>query len=57
MLILKNAEELNNLFMRNKDMNSLLNGQDRKLLNNLFDELSKENCSDIVHTFLTLQVI
>ncbi|VVC43188.1 Hypothetical protein CINCED_3A017688 [Cinara cedri] len=55
MFILKNAEELNNLFIRNKEMNVLLREQDRKTLYDLIDKLSKDNCSDIFLTFLALQ--
>lgn len=57
MFILKNAEELNSLFMRNKDVNVLLSEQDKNILYDLFEKLSKDNYSNIVQTFLTLQVI
>lgn len=57
MSVLKNAEELNKLFMRNKDMNKLLIEQDRNTLHNLINNLSEDNCSTSLQTFLALQVI
>jgi len=57
MFIFNNAEELNELFIRNKDMNILLNNEDRYTLNNLIKELSENNCSNLLQIFLKLQVI
>lgn len=56
MLVLKNAEKLNNLFMRNKDVNMLLNAKDRDMFHDLINELSKDDYSHLLQTFLTLQV-
>lgn len=57
MFVLNNAEELNELFMRNKDLNMLLNEKDRETLHDLINKLSKDNCSKLLQTFLSLQVI
>lgn len=57
MSVLKNAEELNKLFMRNKDMNKLLIEEDRNMLHNLINNLSEDNPSTSLQTFLALQVI
>jgi len=57
MFIFNNAEELNELFIRNKDINILLNNEDRYTLNNLIKELSENNCSNLLQIFLKLQVI
>lgn len=56
MFILKNAEELNNLFTRNKEINMLLDKSDRNALHDLINEVSEENCSNSLRTFLALQV-
>lgn len=56
MFVLKNAEELNKLFVRNKEMNMLLNTEDRNILNNLLNEVSKAGYSHLLQTFLALQV-
>lgn len=57
MLILKYAEQLNDLFLRNKDLHVLLNEEDRITLHDLLDELSENNGSSSLHTFLSLQVM
>lgn len=57
MFILNNAEELNNLFMRNKDLHVLLNEKDQETLHDLINELSEDNSLNSLHTFLSLQVI
>ncbi|XP_025405268.1 uncharacterized protein LOC112679609 isoform X3 [Sipha flava] len=57
MFVLKNAEELNQLFMRNKDMSMLLDEKDRNILHEFINELqiTKDNCLSLLKTFLTLQ--
>lgn len=57
MVVWKNAEELNALFMRNKDLNILLNEKDRQILHDLINELSQDNFSNSLQIFLSLQVI
>lgn len=57
MFFFKNAEELNALFMRNKDMNMLLNEKDRSTLDNLINKLSEDIDSNLLKTILELQVI
>lgn len=57
MFVWKNVEELNALFMRNKDLNILLNEKDRQILHDLINELSQDNFSNSLQTFLSLQVI
>jgi len=57
MILFKKVEELNELFIRNKDMSMLLNEQDRKILDNLIDELSEADInSNLLKTILGLQV-
>lgn len=57
MILFKKVEELNKLFIRNKDMSILLNEQDRKTLDNLIDELSEADInSNLLKTILGLQV-
>lgn len=56
MFLYKNAEELNKLLIRNKDMSMLLNEQDRSTLDNLINELSKDINSNLLKTILELQV-
>lgn len=56
MFVLKNAEELNKLFLRNKEMDILLNVEDRNLFHYLINEISEDGCSHLLQTFLTLQV-
>jgi len=56
MFVLNNAEELNKLFMRNKDINMLLNEKDRNELHNMINELPEYHCLNLIHTFLALQV-
>ncbi|KAL5236081.1 hypothetical protein ACI65C_003491 [Semiaphis heraclei] len=56
MILFKKVEELNKLFIRNKDMSILLNEQDRKTLDNLIDELSEADInSNLLKTILGLQ--
>lgn len=57
MFVLKNAEELNKLFMRNKDMSILMDENDRNTFHELINELPTDSCSNPLHTFLALQVI
>lgn len=54
MFLNKNAEELNELLLRNKDMSMLLNEKDRSTLDNLINELSRD--SNLLKTILGLQV-
>jgi len=56
MFLYKNAEELNELLIRNKDMTMLLNERDRSTLDNLINELSKDINSNLLKTILGLQV-
>jgi len=56
MILYKNAEELNELLIRNKDISMLLNEQDRSTLDNLINELSKDINSNLLKTILGLQV-
>jgi len=56
MFVLNNAEELNKLFIRNKDMNMLLNEKDRSELLNMINELPEDHCLNSIQTFLALQV-
>jgi len=56
MFLYKNAEELNELLIRNKDMSILLNEQDRSSLDNLINELSKDINFNLLKTILGLQV-
>lgn len=56
MFLYKNAEKLNELLIRNKDMSMLLNEQDRNALDNLINELSKDINSNLLKTILGLQV-
>lgn len=57
MFFLNNAEELNKLFLRNKDINMLLNYEDRNTLIDFIKNVSKENYSNLLQAFLGLQVI
>lgn len=58
MFVLKNAEELNKLFMRNKDMSILLDEKDRSTLHELINELPDNDISSsLLKKILTLQVI
>lgn len=57
MFLFKNVEDLNELFVRNKDISILLNEKDRSTLNNLIKELSEDINSNLVKTILGLQVI
>lgn len=52
----RNAEELNKLFMRNNDVKMLLSKVDRYTLDELIKELSEEDYSSSLQTFLSLQV-
>lgn len=57
MILFKKVEELNELFLRNKDMSVLLNEKDRKTFDNLINELSGEDInSNLLKTILGLQV-
>lgn len=57
MILFKKVEELNELFIRNKDMSMLLNEKDRRTLDNLINELSEEDInSNLLKTILGLQV-
>lgn len=57
MIPFKKVEELNELFIRNKDMSMLLNEKDRRSLDNLINELSGEDInSNLLKTILGLQV-
>ncbi|XP_022170246.1 uncharacterized protein LOC111033684, partial [Myzus persicae] len=56
MIPFKKVEELNELFIRNKDMSMLLNEKDRRSLDNLINELSGEDInSNLLKTILGLQ--
>ncbi|KAL4091999.1 hypothetical protein QTP88_026590 [Uroleucon formosanum] len=56
MILFKKVEELNELFIRNKDMSMLLNEKDRRTLDNLINELSEEDInSNLLKTILGLQ--
>lgn len=57
MFILRNAEELNKLFLRNKDVKMLLSKEDRDTLDDLIKELSEDDYLSSLQTFLSLQVI
>jgi len=56
MFLFKNVEELNELFIRNKDMSMLLDEKDRGTLDNLIIEFSKDTNSNLLKTILGLQV-
>lgn len=57
MYVLKNAEELNILFMRNKDISVLLDENDRNILHELINDFTTDSCSNPIQTFLALQVL
>jgi len=57
MILFKKVEELNELFIRNKDMSMLLNEKDRRTLDCLINEISEEDInSNLLKTILGLQV-
>jgi len=56
MILFKKVEELNELFIRNKDMSMLLNEKDRRALDSLINEISEEDNSNLLKTILGLQV-
>jgi len=57
MILFKKVEELNELFIRNKDMSMLLNEKDRRTFDNLINELSEKDInSNLLKTILGLQV-
>lgn len=53
---MNNAEELNKLFMRNKNINMLLSYEDRHTLEDLINIITKNNHLNLLQTFLMLQV-
>lgn len=53
---MNNAEELNKLFMRNKNINMLLSYEDRHTLEYLINIFTKNNHLNLLQTFLMLQV-
>lgn len=57
MILFKKVEELNELFIRNKDMSMLLNEKDRRTLDSLINEISEKDInSNLLKTILGLQV-
>lgn len=53
---MNDAEKLNKLFMRNKDINMLLSYEDRHILEDSIKIITKNNHLNLLQTFLTLQV-